>query len=113
MSYTTDVCPEKSKGRKTFENTSFLKSLLISTVITFAGVFFRAQNIARAFEIIASLCRHISAQLSVIGSNSDPHHLSDFSYFDKIRKDGTRNDETHFTTRAGAMMLETLYSIKY
>jgi hypothetical protein len=42
------------------------------------------------------------------------HHLSDFGSFDKIRKDSTLNYENlHFTRRAGAMMLDSLYSIKY
>jgi hypothetical protein len=39
------------------------------------------------------------------------HHLTDFSKFDKIRKDSTLNYENlHFTRRAGAMMLDSVYS---
>lgn len=39
------------------------------------------------------------------------NHLFDFGSFDKIRKDSTLNYENlHFTTKAGAMMLDSMYS---
>jgi alginate O-acetyltransferase complex protein AlgI len=48
-----------------------LKRLFILALITFAWIFFRAQNMAQAFEIIASSIRHIPAQLRAIASNTD------------------------------------------
>lgn len=40
-------------------------------------------------------------------------HLYDFSAFDKIRKDSTLNYENlHFTRRAGALMLDSIYSFR-
>lgn len=39
------------------------------------------------------------------------HHVFDFSSFDKIRKDSTLNYENlHFTKKAGALMLDSVYS---
>ncbi len=39
------------------------------------------------------------------------HHVFDFSSFDKIRRDSTLNYENlHFTRKAGALMLDSVYS---
>jgi alginate O-acetyltransferase complex protein AlgI len=70
------------KHKLNFKLPLFIKRIIILALITFAWIFFRAQNMTQAFEIIASSFRHIPAQLSAIISNTDLARLK-FLYVNK------------------------------